>query len=387
MPKSASGAGSIRKRADGLWEGRASVGRDPRTGKQIRKSVYGKSQGEVRKKLAAITNAVDDGAYISPAKITFGEWLVVWIDEYCAGLKPRTRALYKNSIDARILPELGAVRLLSLSPAMIQKFYNNALQGHADGKNTISPKTIKNLHGIIHKALKQAVEVGYLKINPAEACKLPKTIKPQIQPMDREHIKSFIETVQEDYLFRLFMVALFTGLRSGEVLGLTWECIDFQNGTINVVKQLQRVTKEYHLLPPKNSKPRTIAPASFVLEVLQDQREEQEQWRQAAGDLWKNENDFVFTNEIGMHFSQQLLHKHLKNAAVKIGLPSLRFHDLRHTYAVAAIQAGDDIKTVSENLGHASVAFTLDVYGHVTEQMKRTSADRMQAFIDSLHNN
>ena len=140
--RSAQGAGSIRERKDGLWEARYTVGRNPATGKQVRRSVYGKTQQEVRKKLTAITSDLDNGVFTEPSKLTFGNWLKIWLDEYCVSIKPRTKSLYENCIEYRIKPFLGSVKLQKLKPAMIQKFYNDALNGKQDNKKAISPKTV-----------------------------------------------------------------------------------------------------------------------------------------------------------------------------------------------------------------------------------------------------
>lgn len=382
--RSAQGAGSIRERKDGLWEARYTVGRNPATGKQVRKSVYGKTQQEVRKKLTAITSDLDNGVFIEPSKLTFGNWLKIWLDEYCGSIKPRTKSLYENCIEYRIKPFLGSVKLQKLKPAMIQKFYNDALNGKQDNKKAISPKTVKNLHGIVHKALQQAVEIGYIKLNPAAVCVLPKVQKAKINPMDEQQTKLFIKAISNEPLRRLFLVALFTGMREGEVIGLTWDNVDLKNGTIHITQQLQRHDGEYKLMPPKNSKFRLIVPAPYIMDILKEEQTAQKENRLKAGPLWENKKGFVFTNAIGGHYSQQYVHKKFKNVVQSIEMPGLRFHDLRHTYAVAAIRAGDDIKTVSENLGHASVAFTLDIYGHVTDEMRQSSAERMQAYIDRL---
>lgn len=382
--RNAQGAGSIRERKDGLWEARYTVGRNPATGKQVRRSVYGKTQQEVRKKLTAITSDLDNGVFTEPSKLTFGNWLKIWLDEYCVSIKPRTKSLYENCIEYRIKPFLGSVKLQKLKPAMIQKFYNDALNGKQDNKKAISPKTVKNLHGIVHKALQQAVEIGYIKLNPAAVCVLPKVQKAKINPMDEQQTKLFIKAIANEPLRRLFLVALFTGMREGEVIGLTWDNVDLKNGTIYITQQLQRHDGEYKLMPPKNSKSRLIVPAPYIMDILKEEQTAQKENRLKAGPLWENKNGFVFTNAIGGHYSQQYVHKKFKNVVQSIEMPSLRFHDLRHTYAVAAIRAGDDIKTVSENLGHASVAFTLDIYGHVTDEMRQSSAERMQAYIDRL---
>ena len=166
------------------------------------------------------------------------------------------------------------------------------------------------------------------------------------------------------------------------MLGLTWDCVAFDKGSININKQLQRNrdTGQYQLVSPKNGKGRRITPASTVMDTLKAQYRRQAEWRLAIGAVWE-ETGLVFTNELGHNLSPQTVYLHFKELAKQAGCPEARFHDLRHSYAVAALQSGDDIKTVQENLGHHTAAFTLAVYGHVTDQMKRASVERMEQFI------
>lgn len=381
--RNAQGSGSIRERKDGLWEARYTVGKNPATGKPIRKSIYGKTQREVRKKLASVTVSIDEGIYTEPSKITFGQWLTIWLTQYCGAVKPRTKLLYENTIEYRIRPFLGPMRLLELTPVILQNFYNNSIQGKYKDRKAISAKTLRNMHGIIHKALQQAVSVGYIKNNPAGACVLPKPQRKELCPLDEAQTKAFIQAIEGDPFRRLFLVALFTGMREGEILGLCWNNVNLETGTLTICQQLQLHEGKYVVMAPKNGKPRTISLPPYVVDILKEQRKEQAENRLKAGSLWEN-SGYVFTNEIGQHIKRQTLYRHFKKAVEAIGLPSVRFHDLRHSYAVAALRAGDDVKSVSENLGHASVAFTLDVYGHVTEDMRKSSADRMQAYINSL---
>ena len=263
----------------------------------------------------------------------------------------------------------------------IQKFYN----GLQKGDKPLSPKTIKNIYGVFHKALEQAVAVGYIRINPTDVCKLPRAEKPAIKPLDKSDIGNFLAAIDGHRFQRPMIVDLFTGLRLSEIIGLTWDCIDFEQGTIYVYRQLQLIKGVYKFNSLKNGKTRRITPAPFVMGTLREQRREQNKWRLSAGSAWIDGN-FVFTNEIGEHMKQQTLYMNLKRSVAKIGLPETRFHDLRHSYAISAIQSGDDIKTVQENLGHHTAAFTLDVYGHVTDQMKKESANRMEAFIKGIKN-
>lgn len=381
--RAAQGDGSIRQRPDGLWEGRYTLGADPGTGKQRRKSVYAPTQAECRKKLREATEAVANGTYFEPAKITVAEWFNLWLAEYLGSVKHATAISYGQHVKNHVLPNIGAVKLADLRAPMIQRIYNN-LQ-----RQGISPKTIKNLHGCIHKALEVAVRNDYIARNPADVCTLPRIEKSEIQPLDAPDIKKLLEALNGHKHEVLIKTAMFTGMRIGELIGLTWECVDFENGVICVKKQLlrPRVKGEgYTYGTLKNDKPRTITPANSVMDMLRAHKRRQAQQRLLAGSAWDDGGflGLVFTNEFGGHLCHNHISKQLDKALEAAGIPKHRFHDLRHTYAVNSLRAGDDIKTVQENLGHHTAAFTLDMYAHSTETMKRESAKRMDAFIEGL---
>lgn len=389
MPKkknsrAAHGSGTIRQRADGRWEARVTVGRDPGTGKHIRKSIYGASEKEVARKLRQATAAVDAGTYTEPSKLTMAQWLDIWAAEYLGNLKPNTLYYYKGVCNHYLKPALGAVKMVVLSAHTIQTLYNK-LQAGTDEKQGLSAKTIKNINGVLHKAMQQAIELDYIRHNPCHACKLPRAEKPEIKPLDDEQISSFLKAIQGHQWEALFLVTMFTGMRQGEALGLSWLSVDFERGSISVGQQLQkdRATGKYAIVATKNSKSRRITPAPFVMDVLREQRRRQTEWRLRAGPAWEG-SDLVFTNELGHHLAPKTVYSHYKRIADSIGIPESRFHDLRHTYAVAALQSGDDVKTVQENLGHHTASFTLDVYGHVTDKMKKDSADRMEKYIKRI---
>lgn len=248
---------------------------------------------------------------------------------------------------------------------------------------------MKNVHGVLHGALRQAVINRYIPLNPADGdfCKLPKVQKEEIKPLDEKQIADFMKAIQGNRFEDAFLVTLFTGLRQGELLGLTWDCVDFDNGILTINKQMQlhqnKDMKAYQLVPTKNSKARTITAAPFVMECLRHRKIAQAKERLLAGPLWQ-QSGLVFTDATGNHITKPTLYWAFKKAAAAIGRPDARFHDLRHSYAVAALRSGDDIKTVQGNLGHATAAFTLDVYGHVTDQMKQDSASRMEQFIKTV---
>ncbi len=379
--RNAQGAGTIRRRKNGKWEGRYTLGRDPGTGKQIQKSVYGDTQAEVLKKLRQVNADIDKGIYTEPVKLTVGAWMDIWIRDYLGSVKPFTVRSYSDHVKNHIKPCLGAVSLQKLTAHEIQNFYNEKL------KSGLSPKTIKNLHGVLHSSLKQAVLTGYLRSNPTEACKLPRIEKKEISIMSEEELGAFLQEIKGHKFENLYFTTLFTGMRQGEIMGLTWDCVDFENGVILINKQLQKEKKiggEYILAPLKNDKSRKVTPADSVMKVLRKQQKEQIENQLKAGSLWNNKNNLVFTNEVGEHLAHFTVYKHFKKIVKKLGLDYIRFHDLRHSYAVASLQSGDDVKTVQENLGHHTAAFTLDVYGGVTENMKKKSAQRMDNFIKSI---
>jgi integrase len=375
------GSGTIRQRADGRWEGRYTVGYDPKTGKQLTHSIYGKTKREVRDKLNKTLTEIQEGAYIEPTNMTVGQWLDTWLKEYKVNVRPETKASYEMHIRVHLKPDLGKIRLNKLTTHQIQLLYNKLIN-----ERGLSPKTVKNAHGALHAALEQAKINGYLRINPSEGVVLPRIEKEEIKAMDTEDVSAFLKAIKGDpYELPLF-VDLFTGLRQGELLGLTWDCVDFEKGTILVNKQHNRAKgeKEFHFSPLKNSRPRSLTPASAVMDALREQKRRQEEWAKAAGSAWDNHENLVFTTELGRYINNKTLWMNFKRIAKEFGMSELRFHDLRHTFSVNSLQAGDDIKTVQENLGHATASFTLATYAHATPGMKRESANRMDAFIRSV---
>lgn len=373
--RSAQGAGNIRQRKNGLWEARYTAGRDPGTGRQVQKSLYGATQKEVLEKLRKVQTSIDNGSFIEPSKLTVANWLDIWHKEYCCGLKPRTLKLYDGYINYRLKPALGAVKLQQLKSPQVQSYYNSL-------SLELSPKTIKNLHGLLHKAFQKAVEIGYLVANPTVACSLPRIEKPQIKPLDEVQIAEFLKAIKGNRYESLYITSLFTGLRQGEVMGLTWDCVDFTAGTMCVYRQLQRINGEYQFVSLKNDKARTITIANSIIEVLQNQKDRQNEWKEKASSVWED-SGLVFTDEIGGHLVRETLYRDFKKLVLELGY-NVRFHDLRHSYAVISLASGDDIKTVQENLGHHTAAFTLDTYAHATAKMKKESAARLDAFIKEV---
>jgi integrase len=379
--RNAQGAGSIRRRKDGRWEARYTVGRNPETGKQIQKSIYANSQKEVLKQLHQIQADILSGNYLEPSKMTLGIWMDIWLSEYKRDVKQTTKVSYSGNIKNHIKPELGSIPLQKLQAHHIQSFYNYLQH---TGK---SPQTIKNIHCALHGALERAVKLGYIRSNSSKVCTLPRTVKKEMQVIPNERMGEFLDRIKGDCFETLYHVVLFTGMRHGEIHGLTWDCVDFESGTILISKQLARERKpngKYFLDTTKHDKVRKIKPAKLVMAKLQQRKTEQNADKLRAGAAWNNYWNLVFTDQTGGYLPQNRVRAHFKRIVKAMGMPDLRFHDMRHTYAMLSLMSGDDIKTLQENMGHHTAAFTLDVYGHVTDRMKEASAKRMDQFIKNM---
>ena len=275
--------------------------------------------------------AVNDGSYQEPSKMTVGEWLDIWARDYLGGVKPMTALNYNQHINNHIKPALGAVKLKNLNTHTIQGFYTDLGRPHGD-KPGLSAKTVKCVHGVFHKALQQAVAVGYVRFNPADACELPRIERKEIKPLGKEETSAFLKAIRGHPFEVVYQVTLFTGMRRGEVCGLTWDCVDLEKGTILINKQLQNIPGkpgEYHLVSSKNGKGRTIAVANSVIAALKRHQVQQKMDRLKAGALWK-EDGFVFTDELGHHLSPCTVYHRYKRIVSSIGLPNARLHDLRH---------------------------------------------------------
>ena len=381
--RAANGSGlQPRLRKDGLWEVRYKTGTNPKTGKPKYKSLYGKTSDEVAAKLRAATAAVDAGTYIEPQKMQLGAWCDIWLSEYCGAIKPGTLKTYSDNVKNHIKPALGAVKLCELQPHDVQRFIN----GLGRGKKPLSPKTIKNVHGTLCKALTEAARVHYIASNPANGCILPKVQHYDIMPLNADEIAAFTEAIKGSPSEPVFYVALNTGMRLSELLGLRWSRVDFKKGTIKVdaqllVKRGDGTARELGL--PKNSRPRTFAVAPAVMDCLKAVQRQQKEWKLQAGPAWNNQFDLVFTNEAGHEVPHATIEHRFTRIMDGINLTGHRFHDLRHTFATEALRAGVDAKSISETLGHSSVAFTLDVYAGFTSDMQSEAARRMQALIAS----
>ena len=372
--KRANGEGNIRKRSDGRWEGRYTAGHDPVTGKRITKNVLGKTQAEVREKLRRTIEETRGLDVARAGEYTVGQWLEVWFNDYAMlKVRPSSHQTYRGYLDHHIKPYIGNIPLTKLSSLDLQRLYKKLLpDGRVDRIESkkqpkgLSAKTVRNIHQIISSALKLAVEQKLIARNPADGCALPKAERKEMQTLPVEQLTSFLREAKDSGVFALYYIDLTTGLRRGELLGLKWSDIDLEKGDLRVQRQIGRINGKIIEMPLKTKNAyRTLPLSADAIDVLMQQR------RKTGNSEW------VFPSPTGGPMSPDsvlhMLHRVLKRA----GLPKVRFHDLRHTFATLALQNGVDIKTVSGMLGHFSAGFTLDTYAHVTTSAKREAAKTM----------
>ena len=377
------GSGTIFKREDGRWQGQFVSGRNPETGKLIRHSVYGKTQREVAAKLREATASIDRGTYQEPNKLTVAEYAKEYFSTCAVNLSHNTQVSYKRILDKHILPALGKVKHTDLNHRQVQRFVTSL-----SAQKGLSAKTVRNIHGVLHNMLESAVRDELLLRNVSERCSLPRVTQHQVRAITTAELSRFLHAIDGKQFRNIFFIDIFSGLRLSEILGLRWDDVDFDYDCIYVRQQLQQKQIKgdfsYFLAPPKEGKQRKIILAQNAMQVLRHQRAKQLEQRLAAGALWDNSFHLVFTNDFGQPLNRRTVYKHLKRILLDCGMGNYTFHSLRHSFATISLENGDDIKTVQTNLGHYAASFTLKTYAHVSDQMQRNSAARMDALIASL---
>ena len=371
--KRANGDGSIRKRKDGRWEGRYVVGHDPITGKMISRNVLGKTQAEVKEKLRTAIENSKRLDYTQTGKYTVGQWMDEWFEAYAkVKVRPSSHQTYKGYIENHIKPNIGDIPIEKLTSLQLQKFYRQLLtEGRVPRIESekqprgLSAKTVRNINQVISSAMDMAVRHKLILSNPTEGCELPKVEHREMKTLPAEQLGAFLRAAKESGVYELYYMDLATGLRRGELLGLKWEDIDLQNGIIHVRRQVARVDGEVKELPLKTKNAyRNISISQDAVAMLTEMEVHRS-------------SDYVFPSSTGGPISPDSVNNMLHRVLKRAGLPSIRFHDLRHTFATLALQNGVDIKTVSGMLGHFSAGFTLDTYAHVTTSAQKEAARTM----------
>lgn len=264
--KGANGAGSIRKitttrngKEYTYWQGRYTEGYDACTGKQIQRSITGKTQKEVAQKLRQITAEIDAKTYVAPCKLSISEWMSIWAQDYLVGVKASTAYLYRRTIELYIEPHLGHIRLDALNAHTVQHFYNELAKPSKPDAAPLSAKSIKNIHGVLHKALQQAVLLNYIRYNPTTACVLPKIVKKEIHPLTDQQTAQLLNLLKGSKYEIPLTVDLFTGLREGELLGLMWDSLILKRVRSSSISSFAEVSgKAEHTISPHRRTTRAV---------------------------------------------------------------------------------------------------------------------------------
>ncbi len=380
MAKRQNGEGCVRKRSDGRWEG-IFLTDEVKNGKRVRKSVTAKTKSECQEKLAkAIQNnseaqqVLTRCAFLTESDPTLKEWSEIWLDAYCrASKKEYTRRGYENYFQIYILPRIGKLKLKQISTTTCQKllidlFENGRMRSRETRGNGLAAKTVKDIKITLQACLQKAVDEGLIQTNPVCKVDLPKEPKKEMQTLKPNEIGRFLNEAKDSQCYEFYLLELTTGLRLGEILALTWDDFNEEEKTITVNKQVQRIGKELVINTPKTeASNRTIRLCDDCVTNLILLRSRQ-------GMISPKRLMFpspTTLEERDPASVTRMLHRIQKRA----GLPQIRFHDLRHSFATLSLGEGQDIKTISAMLGHTDAGFTMNTYMHVTHEMQDNVAN------------
>lgn len=409
--KSANGAGGIRRRSDGRYEARLVIGYQD-NGKPKRISIYGTTEREVRRKLTETKYQLDNGTYCDKDNITFTSWMLKWLDVYAKpGIKPSTYTSYKTYINGHIAPYFHNTKLQDLQPDRLQQFLNyKSTDGRLDGREGgNSAKTVLNIKNMIHAALKQACINGLISRNIADLVKTPKQVKKEMRVLTIEEQTALIKAAHNDRYGIPIILALYTGMRVGEVLALKDEDLqlDGDSPVIHVRSSMKREYKDgispdsaeffgdsdenktvlMRSSPKTYTSIRDIPLIPEAVEILKQQLEYTAEDKDRAGMAY-SDYGFVFSNPLGQPFDQRTYADSFDRIVKAAGIDktiqlgtndvSVGFHTLRHTFATRAVENGMDILVLSKILGHAQASTTLNKYGHVLADHLRSSMEKIR---------
>ncbi len=363
----------ISKRKDGRYMARYTV-HTPDGPK--RKVIYGKKYKAVEKKLNEARGDAAKGLVYDAGSITVEEYLERWLaDSVQDTVRRRTYERYESIVRVHLVPSLGRVKLTTLAPAHVRGLYREKLD------SGLAPRTVLHIHRTLSKALKQATGDGLIPRNAAAPVKPPRPRTEEIRPLDRAQVRTLFESAGEagDRLEALYVVAVTTGMRRGELQGLKWEDLDLEAGTLQVRRTLSEPKGGWIFEAPKSGKGRNIRLTQKATAALREHRRRQLEERMEHGALWQD-HGLVFPSGIGTPLLGGNLNRAFKATLRRAELPkSTRFHDLRHTCATLLLRQGVNPKYVQELLGHADISLTLNVYSHVLPDMGDAAAGAMDA--------
>jgi len=381
MSKKANGEGSIyRRKVDGMYVGCITI----EDGK--RKYFYSKKRQEVHDKMQAALREKQQGTLVTAPQQTVSQYLAYWLEHNVQNaVRPRTFERYESIVRLHIVPIMGKVKLQALAPQHINTLKSKKL------KEGLSPTTVSAIHEMLHKALDDAIKMGLIARNVCDIVSPPRKQHKEISPLMPDQAKKLLEAAKGHPQEALFVMALTTGMRRGELLGLKWQDISFEKGTLQVRRMLSRLPTQmgkdkgdlYVEADPKTkSSRRNIVLTGFALEALKQHRKRQDEMKHLAGDFWE-EHDYVFCKTQGQHLNPGGVLVLLKHLLEKAGLPDSRFHDLRHSAATLLLSMGVHPKVVQEILGHSEISMTMDIYSHVLPTMQRDAMDRLSQVFES----
>lgn len=362
------GEGTIGRRENGTWYARISLGDG------TRKSIYGKTRGEVQAKLRAAQRAREDGLNLSAKRQTVATYLDDWLENTARpSLRSSTHASYESYIRVHIKPAIGRHQLSALTPQHVQAFLNSRA---AAG---LSPSTVAKIRAVLRKALGQALKWGPVTRNAAALTDPPRVVTTPVQPLSLEQARRLMDAARDDRLGPLFTVAIATGLRPGELYGLRWTDVDLERGVLRVSHAMQRVGGKMALVEPKTVRSRrTINLPAIALDAIRLERVRQNERRLFHGPDWQDWG-LIFSSTIGTpHNASNVIH-HFHKLLERAGLPRQRVYDLRHCMASLLLAAGEHPRVMMEVMGHSQIALTMNTYSHVMPAALEQAASRMDA--------
>ncbi len=371
-------AGQIISRGKRTWLIRIYIGRNE-SGKRkyLNKTLHG-TKKEAQSWLSARLRDRDIGIAIQPAQQTLGEYLDRWLESAAkAKVRPNTFAGYQATLRRYVRPELGGLPLSKITPVEVQALYNRLTE------SGLSPRTVQYTNMILKQAFKQAIQWRLLAFNPCDGVSLPRQVRHEMKVLNPDQARRFLAVAHQDRYGTLFELALTTGLRPSEYMALKWSDLDLGRGVLSINRSIEFLPGGgWRFSENKtNRSRRTVKLLAGVVHALAEHKALQEAECETAGKQW-TDNDLVFTNELGGPVQRRnLVRRHLRRILEAADLPRIRLYDLRHTAATLALAAGTPIKVVSEMLGHASSALTMDVYSHVLPHMQDEAASRMEALL------
>ncbi len=341
----------------------------------MRRTLYGGSRKEVADALVEKIHERNTGNIVYDDDLNFGEFLGRWLDGARHTVKATTWEAYERVIRNHINPSLGRVKLGKLSPGMIQAYYSQKL---AEG---MSAASVRPQHAVIRRSLAQAQRWQFVRTNPADAVDPPMPRSREMRPLDAAQARAFLDAARGERYEALFVLAISTGMRIGELLGLKWSDVDFDAGSLRVARTLSTAKTGPRYTTPKSGKGRNIKLPAIAIAALRTHRAQQNAQRLALGDAWRDEGlIFAARNGSSLDFTN-ITRDHFAPLLKSAGLPPIRFHDLRHTTATLLLSQGTHPKFVQELLGHASVAMTIDRYSHVLPGMGDATARALDAVL------